>query len=262
VVKRKIREQKLQRARQVGMVVVAADALDPTDVILYSHIDYALSHVGGTVQMLPIADLSALDPHGTLYVVEHGNVGFVGAYRPDKGRTMTDFMDDLLAPGRGLPADFQGKIKITTCYSGVKGQATDSAVKIVKNGLVAAQRPGIEVIGTMGPSITNAQISSKYPVIDPAAFDDAYYAQQYLLGTAHPRNRQREARLGLATYGFGKHGSLKADWAREKQQAAGLEQEVAIAARVSKPFYVDFLAVAGANNLLLADDDRKARKTS
>lgn len=271
VVKRKIREQGLQGRRQPGMVVVAAPTLNVDDVILYAHVDYALSHVGGTVQFLPTANLQALDPEGTLYIVEHGNVGIVGAYNNRTYGTMDDFVDDLLDPMRGLPKDFKGKIKITTCYSAVPGQGSPSAVGKVKNALALDGRQGIDVIGAMGPSITNSEISSKYPVVDPARFNDALYVQEYLLGTLVPstqpflqrgqtrRSANTEGRLGLGGYAFAKFGTLKTDWQQQRGNHATVEQQAALAARLSKPFYVDFLAIAGGNGILLADGARKGR---
>jgi hypothetical protein len=265
IVQRRVRALKRPGAREPGMVVIATDAVDPNDFVIHSHINYALSQVGGPAHLIGEANLSVLDPSGTLYIVEHGSEGGIGPFMDDdeEGSVPVDvFVNHLVHPQAGLPEDFHGKIKITSCYSAIGSEENASVVERVKAGLRNAGRQGIEVIGAMGPSITNAKISSKYAVIDPKRIDDATYAQAFLLGQLPEfeleRSDELERKLGLGDHGayeHGKHAAMAGAWAQRGQ----VEDPFAFAAQLSKPFYEDLLAIAQRNGMLLAGDERKGR---
>jgi hypothetical protein len=250
-------------AREPGTVVVAAAAVDMNDFILHAHIDYALAHVGGTVQFAPTANLSRLDDDGTLYIVEHGGPGSVGKYGRGQTQTLAALAGRLTHAATGLPPGFRGKIKITTCYSSAASVAApSSAIDTVRAALNAAGRHAIDVIGVPGPSITNVERTSKYQVVDATKVPDASYLQNYLLGDVARRSAAVEGRLNLGGIPYGKYQTLRATWLTQRAGAATLEDQSRVAATLSRPFYDDFVLLMQVNNMLLPDPAKKQRVTS
>ena len=132
----------------------------------------------------------------------------------------------------------------------------------MRAGLATDGRSGIEVIGAAGPSITNMEFSSKYPVVDPAQVDSVGYIQDFLLGELPARDTPLEGALGLPASDWAKFGTLRGTWKASAPSRGTIEERVKLAADLSKDFYADFVQRLEANNRLLADSAKKQRATS
>lgn len=226
------------------MVAVAGglSTFNKKDFTQLSHLDWAMKISGGPLVGLN-PSIQAIGKSEDLHLVQHGQKGAmvhqINASDQWKAVTAKTIADLFIAY---LPVDYEGRIRVSSCYSGTLTDISNkdsSLVKQIKTMIKASKRDDLKevwIVGWDGPTITNINLQSDSgtgaETVDPSKVPQIAKLQDNLLG--------------------GKYKQLKEEWEKNVgKDSRPLDELAAAAAMDFQEFYQEFTKLCKDDGALL-----------
>lgn len=135
------------------------------DLTELNSIAFALSRTQGPVVTLSDADFSKVGKQETIFIIGHGSRGSASGHRAE------DFLKVFLDQQRGIPHGSMATIVFTSCFAGAdaaigpgKFEPNSSLIAEISKQLKET-RPGVTVIGGIGPTIKGNAVGDLFFVV-------------------------------------------------------------------------------------------------